>query len=69
MCVCLQLCVCALVIITVRLSPVDVHAPDITGWRLLSVSNIKLNAPQRKKLCVASIQEGEICDVSILSDD
>lgn len=57
--------VCVLAITTVSLSPVDVHTPDITWWRLLSVSNIKLSAPQRKKKrCVVYIQVVEVSGVS-----
>lgn len=48
---------------------VCVHAPDITGWRLLSVSNVILNALQLKKFDTVSIQVGEIYDASILSED
>lgn len=62
--------VCVWRIISVTLSPVDVHAPDVTGWRLLSDTTIKTNPPERaRKLSVVSIQVGEIPDISKPSDD
>lgn len=63
-CVDAGLCVCVCVVF-----PEDVHAPDIIGWRLLSVSNVILNALQLKKFDTVSIQADEISDASILSDD
>lgn len=64
MCVLMLVCVCVCVVF-----PEDVHAPDIIGWRLLSVSNVILNALQLKKFNTVSIQADEISDASILSDD